>query len=99
MAYPSQRTNTLHILESVRRKIGSRGPDIRALESGQLAGYAGDVWFPQPASADHPWRTMPFNGMAPHISGTSLSAQAWYAAGTLEILESYFEGLQSARDI
>ena len=28
------------------------------LESGQLAGYAGDVWFPQPAPRDHPWRIM-----------------------------------------
>lgn len=62
-----------------------------AFESGRIAGYAGDVWFPQPAPADHPWRTMPFNGMTPHVSGTSLSAQARYATGTLEILESYFD--------
>ena len=27
---------------------------------------------------DHPWRTMPHHGMTPHISGTSLSAQARY---------------------
>ena len=30
--------------------------------------------------------------MTPHISGTSLSAQARYAAGTREILECYFAG-------
>jgi formate dehydrogenase len=60
-----------------------------ALRSGQLAGYAGDVWFPQPPPADHPWRTMPHNAMTPHVSGTSLSAQARYAAGTREILESW----------
>jgi formate dehydrogenase len=30
--------------------------------------------------------------MTPHISGTSLSAQARYAAGTREILESWFAG-------
>ena len=29
--------------------------------------------------------------MTPHVSGTSLSAQARYAAGTREILECYFE--------
>jgi len=29
--------------------------------------------------------------MTPHISGTSLSAQARYAAGTREILECFFE--------
>jgi hypothetical protein len=27
---------------------------VRARESGQLGGYAGDVWFPQPAPKDHP---------------------------------------------
>jgi formate dehydrogenase len=35
---------------------------------------------------------MPWHGMTPHISGTSLSAQARYAAGVREILECYFEG-------
>ena len=30
--------------------------------------------------------------MTPHISGTSLSAQARYAAGTREILECWLEG-------
>ena len=35
--------------------------------------------------------TMPWHGMTPHTSGTSLSAQARYAAGTREILECWFE--------
>jgi formate dehydrogenase len=35
---------------------------------------------------------MPHHGMTPHISGTSLSAQARYAAGTREILECWFQG-------
>ncbi len=30
--------------------------------------------------------------MTPHISGSSLSAQARYAAGTREILEAFFAG-------
>ena len=55
--------------------------------------YAGDVWFPQPAPKDHPWRTMPHHGMTPHFSGSSLSAQARYAAGVREILECWFENL------
>lgn len=81
-----------YLINTARGKLVERDAVVRALESGHLAGYAGDVWFPQPAPKDHPWRTMPFNGMTPHISGTSLSAQARYAAGTLEILESYFGG-------
>jgi formate dehydrogenase len=63
-----------------------------ALKSGQLAGYAGDVWYPQPPPPDHPWRTMPNNAMTPHVSGTTLSAQARYAAGTREILEAFLAG-------
>ena len=81
-----------YLVNTARGKICDRDAVARALESGQLAGYAGDVWFPQPPPGDHPWRTMPHHGMTPHISGSSLSAQARYAAGTREILESWFEG-------
>ena len=79
-----------YLINTARGKIVDRDAVVRALESGQLAGYAGDVWFPQPAPKNHPWRTMPHHGMTPHISGSSLSAQARYAAGTREILESFF---------
>jgi formate dehydrogenase len=81
-----------YLVNTARAKIVDRDAVVRALESGQLAGYAGDVWFPQPPPADHPWRTMPHEGMTPHISGSSLPAQARYAAGTREILECFFEG-------
>lgn len=81
-----------YVINTARGKLIERDAVVRALTSGHIAGYAGDVWFPQPAPSDHPWRTMPFNGMTPHMSGSSLSAQARYAAGTLEILESYFGG-------
>jgi formate dehydrogenase len=79
-----------YIVNTARGKICDRDAIAAALETGQLAGYAGDVWFPQPAPKDHPWRTMPHHGMTPHISGSSLSAQARYAAGTREILECWF---------
>lgn len=82
-----------YLINTARGKLVERDAVVRALQSGQLAAYAGDVWYPQPAPPNHPWRTMPFNGMTPHVSGTSLSAQARYAAGTLEILQSYFSGV------
>lgn len=78
--------NTARAEETVPEAIAD------ALRSGQLGGYAGDVWYPQPPPPDHPWRTMPNNAMTPHVSGTTLSAQARYAAGTREILESWFGG-------
>jgi formate dehydrogenase len=86
-----------YLINTARGKICDRDAIVRALESGRLAGYAGDVWFPQPAPQNHPWRTMPHHGMTPHVSGTSLSAQARYAAGVREILECWFEN-RSIRD-
>ncbi|MBP6117640.1 MAG: NAD-dependent formate dehydrogenase [Neisseriaceae bacterium] len=79
-----------YLINTARGKLCDTDAIVAALEAGQLAGYAGDVWFPQPAPADHPWRSMPNHGMTPHISGTSLSAQTRYAAGVREILECYF---------
>src|SRR3984957_10593463 len=81
-----------YLIDTARGKICDRAAVSSAYESGQLAAYDGDVWFPQPAPADHPWRTMPNQGMTPHTSGTSLSAQARYAAGAREILACFFEG-------
>ncbi|MGY4099485.1 NAD-dependent formate dehydrogenase [Nocardia sp. R16R-3T] len=81
-----------YIVNTARAEIVVRDAIVDALESGQLAGYAGDVWYPQPPAADHPWRTMPHEAMTPHVSGTTLSAQARYAAGTREILEDFLSG-------
>ncbi|MFD4898997.1 NAD-dependent formate dehydrogenase [Streptomyces sp. NPDC058411] len=81
-----------YLINTARARIADRDAIDRALRSGRLAGYGGDVWYPQPAPPDHPWRTMPHHGVTPHISGSSLSAQARYAAGTREILECWLTG-------
>jgi formate dehydrogenase len=81
-----------YLVNTARAKLVDRDAVVKALESGQLAGYAGDVWFPQRAPASHPWRTMPHEGMTPHTSGSTLSAQARYSAGTREILECFYSG-------
>jgi len=84
------------IVNTARGAICDKDAIAAALKSGQINGYSGDVWNQQPAPKDHPWRTMknPLgggNGMVPHYSGTTLDAQARYAAGTKSILENYFE--------
>ncbi|KAH9833044.1 NAD-dependent formate dehydrogenase [Rhodofomes roseus] len=86
-----------YLVNTARGAICDRDAVAAALKSGHLSGYAGDVWNVQPAPKDHPWRTMknPLgggNGMTPHYSGTTLDAQARYAAGTKAILENYFKG-------
>lgn len=59
------------LINTARGKLCDRDAIVRALESGRLAGYVGDVRFPQPAPNGHPWRMMPHR-MTPHMSGTSL---------------------------
>jgi len=81
-----------YIVNTARGKIVNTNDLVAAVKSGHIAGYAGDVWFPQPAPASHPWRNMPRHAMTPHYSGTTLSAQARYAAGVKDILTRYFDG-------
>ncbi|WFD47892.1 formate dehydrogenase [Malassezia furfur] len=84
------------IVNTARGAICVKEDIAKALEDGQLNGYGGDVSYPQPPPADHPWHKMRNvwnpelgggNAMTPHISGTSLDAQARYVAGTKDILE------------
>lgn len=81
-----------YLVNTARGKIVQRDAIVKAVESGHIQGYAGDVWFPQPAAPDHPWRSMPRHALTPHYSGTTLDAQARYAAGVQEILTNFFDG-------
>ena len=47
-----------YLVNTARGKICNKEAIAEALKSGQLSGYAGDVWFPQPAPNDHVWRTI-----------------------------------------
>lgn len=95
------------LVNTARGAICERQAVADALKSGQLLGYAGDVWDVQPAPADHPWRAMRNkngtyrqlqadvgggNGMVAHMSGTTLDAQKRYADGTKEIIRRYLAG-------
>jgi len=85
------------LVNTARGAICDADAVAAALKSGQLRGYAGDVWNVQPAPKDHPWRTMknPLgggNGMTPHYSGSTLDAQSRYSSGTKQILENYLDG-------
>jgi formate dehydrogenase len=81
-----------YLVNTARGKLCKEDVIAEACRNGMLGGYAGDVWFPQPPPVDHPWRDMPWHGMTPHISGTSLSAQFRYASGVREILENHMAG-------
>lgn len=85
------------LINTARGALAVAEDVAEALESGQINFYGGDVWYPQPAPGDHPWRAMRNhlkggNGMTPHYSGTTLDAQRRYAEGTQEILKRFFNG-------
>jgi len=85
------------LVNTARGAICDKDAVAEAVKSGQLNGYAGDVWNVQPASSEHPWRTMknPLgggNGMVPHYSGTTLDAQTRYANGVRQIVDNYLNG-------
>ena len=80
------------LVNTARGQIVERDALVEALESGHLAGYAGDVWDVQPAPSDHPWRTMPNHMMTPHTAGTTLDAQQTYIDGVRRCLENLFNG-------
>jgi formate dehydrogenase len=86
------------LVNVARGGIVDTGAVAEALGSGQLAGYAGDVWYPEPAPADHPWRRMPNHMLTPHVSGTTLDAQRRYAADTRRCLEAYLAGEPIEKD-
>jgi formate dehydrogenase len=91
-----------YLINTARGAIVVKEDVAEALKSGHLAGYGGDVWFPQPAPGDHVLRTAknPFGGgnaMVPHMSGTSLDAQKRYADGVKSILTSYLTGAHDYR--
>jgi len=80
------------IVNNARGAIMDTQAVADACSSGHIAGYSGDVWYPQPAPKDHPWRYMPNHAMTPHISGTTIDAQLRYAAGVKDMLDRYFKG-------
>jgi formate dehydrogenase len=87
-----------YLVNTARGRIVDRDALVDVMESGHLAGYAGDVWYPQPAPPDHPWRNMPNHAMTPHVSGTSLEAQKRYSDGIHDCLTRFFDGDPLERD-
>jgi formate dehydrogenase len=87
-----------YLVNTARGRIVDTDALVETLRSGHLAGYAGDVWYPQPAAPDHPWRTMPHHAMTPHVSGTTLEAQKRYADGIRDCLTKFFDGQPLDRD-
>lgn len=79
-----------YLINTARGKIVNTNDLVELLNAKHIQGYAGDVWYPQPAPADHPRRMMPRNGMTVHYSGMTLEAQARIEEGVKDILTRFF---------
>ncbi|MFD1065587.1 NAD-dependent formate dehydrogenase [Oceanobacillus locisalsi] len=87
----SQMKEGSYLINTARGKIVNTDDVKEMIESNHIQGYAGDVWYPQPAPSDHPWRTMPRQAMTVHYSGMTLEAQARIEEGVKDILTRFFE--------
>jgi formate dehydrogenase len=87
-----------YLINTARGKIVETDALVEALEKGHLSGYAGDVWYPQPAPPNHPWRHMRNHAMVPHYSGTTLEAQKRYADGVRDCIERFLGGKSLERE-
>jgi formate dehydrogenase len=76
-----------YLVNTARGGICDPAAIAHALETGKLAGYA----------ADTSTKLLP-SGMQVQVAGSTLSAQARYAAGTREILECWFDGEPIRKD-
>ena len=79
-----------YLVNTARGKIVNKEDLVELVNAKHIQGYAGDVWYPQPAPQDHPWRTMPRNAMTIHYSGMTLEAQNRIENGVKNILNNFF---------
>ncbi|ANR67358.1 NAD-dependent formate dehydrogenase [Staphylococcus equorum] len=79
-----------YLVNTARGKIVNKDDLIELVNNNHIQGYAGDVWYPQPAPQDHPWRTMPRNAMTIHYSGMTLEAQKRIEKGVKGFLTNFF---------
>lgn len=79
-----------YLVNTARGKIVNTDDLVKSLNTNHIQGYAGDVWYPQPAPANHPWRTMSRNAMTVHYSGMTLEAQERIEEGVKDILSRFF---------
>ncbi|HEV2167055.1 MAG TPA: NAD-dependent formate dehydrogenase [Thermoplasmata archaeon] len=87
-----------YLVNTARGKLVDTEALAEAVRSGHLAGYAGDVWYPQPAPPDHPWRKIPHQALTIHTSGTTLEAQQRYSDGIRDCLTRFLAGRPLDRD-
>ncbi|BAC12673.1 hypothetical conserved protein [Oceanobacillus iheyensis HTE831] len=84
----SQMKDDAVLVNCARGGIVEKEALAEAVKDGKIR-YGGDVWYPQPAPKDHPWRAIEQTGLTVHYSGMTVEAQERIQTGVQEILTSY----------
>ncbi|HJN71617.1 MAG TPA: NAD(P)-dependent oxidoreductase, partial [Phycisphaerales bacterium] len=90
--------NDLLVINAARGGIVDEEALIAALDAGQCAGAAIDVYLSEPPAEDHPFRTHPKVLCTPHLGASTVEAQEAVAVNACASLLQYLrgEGLESA---
>ncbi|MFS0752691.1 NAD-dependent formate dehydrogenase [Oceanobacillus sp. 1P07AA] len=84
----SQMKDDAVLVNCARGGIVEKDALAEAVNKGEIR-YGGDVWYPQPAPKDHPWRSLKQTGLTVHYSGMTVEAQERIQKGVQEILTSF----------
>ncbi|GAB4568583.1 MAG: phosphoglycerate dehydrogenase [Anaerolineae bacterium] len=82
----------VRIINCARGGVIDHDALLEALESGQVAGAALDVYDPEPLDKDHPLRRHPNVVLTPHIAGSTTEAQERVALDVAEQVLSVLKG-------
>lgn len=90
--------NDLLVINAARGGIVDEEALIAALDAGQCAGAAIDVYLSEPPAEDHPFRSHPKVLATPHLGASTVEAQEAVAVNACASLLQYLrgEGLESA---
>ena len=90
--------NDLLVVNAARGGIVDEDALIEALDAGQCAGAAIDVYMSEPPAEDHPFRSHPKVLATPHLGASTVEAQEAVAVNACASLLRYLqgEGLDSA---
>lgn len=86
----SQMKEQAMLVNCARGGIVDKQAIVEAVNSGHIR-YGGDVWYPQPAPEDHPWRSLQNTGLTVHYSGMTVEAQERIQKGVQEMLTNLME--------
>lgn len=81
------------LVNCARGAIVDKHAIAEAVNTGRIR-YGGDVWYPQPAPQDHPWRSLKQTGLTVHYSGMTVEAQRRIQTGVQEMLTNIMENTQ-----